>query len=304
MAALSPSPSTPLPLSPATKSVIAGSVAGMASVVVCHPFDTIRTRLQISPARFRGFFDCAKQTIQKETARGLYKGFLPPFFSQAVYKSVIFTTSSKIRNDVLPNVPPLQPFLTPTFVSLTSGAIAGGLNAFLVTPVELIRNRLQVQYENQRASRIYRGTTHCITQVVQREGVFALWKGLTTTILRDSLGVACYFLGYDFARGRLAQVDVMNDTAVLLTAGAFGGISFWAIALPFDTIKSLIQVDGTKGNYTGLVSSTSRLVREHGVSHLFRGWQAAFSRGIPGAAITFWAFDRTSKYLNEREAAG
>uniref|UniRef100_K3XCD0 Mitochondrial carrier protein n=1 Tax=Globisporangium ultimum (strain ATCC 200006 / CBS 805.95 / DAOM BR144) TaxID=431595 RepID=K3XCD0_GLOUD len=290
-------------LSPAAKSVLAGSMAGMASVVVCHPFDTIRTRLQISPARFHGFFDCARQTIQKETAMGLYKGFLPPFFSQAVYKSVIFTTSSKIRNDLLPCATLLQPYLTPMAVPLISGAIAGGLNAFLVTPVELVRNRLQVQYESQRASRSYRGAYDCIRQVVQREGGLALWRGLPTTVVRDSLGVACYFLGYEFARARLARVDSMNDTAVLLTAGAFGGVSFWAIALPFDTIKSLIQVDGTKGQYIGLVSSTTRLVREHGVSHLFRGWQAAFSRGIPSAAITFWAFDRTSTYLDELDAS-
>lgn len=279
-------------LSPWAKSVAAGSAAGMASVVACHPFDTIRTRLQISPTRFRGFFDCATQTVRNETVWGLYKGFLPPFFSQAVYKSVIFTTSARCRTE-------LQPYLAPSPAALVSGAIAGGLNAFLVTPVELVRNRLQVQYTHDRTSRVYRGTFDCLSQVVQREGFLALWKGLPTTIVRDSLGVAFYFLGYEFARQRLAGVKSMNETMRLLASGAFGGISFWAVALPFDTIKSLIQVDGQQGKYTGLVSATSRLVREHGAAHLFRGWQAAFSRGIPSAAITFWTFDRATKYLNE-----
>ncbi|KAJ0408991.1 hypothetical protein P43SY_002870 [Pythium insidiosum] len=185
----------PRRLSPWTKSVLAGSVSGMASVVVCHPFDTIRTRLQISPQRFRGFFHCASLTIQRESVLGLYKGFLPPFFSQAVYKSVIFTVSSRLRNDVLPSCSVLQPVLTPSSISLISGAVAGGLNAFLVTPVELVRNRLQVQYENDRATRRYRGTAHCVTQVLKQEGLLAFWRGLSTTVLRDSLGVACYFLG-------------------------------------------------------------------------------------------------------------
>ncbi|GLE07377.1 hypothetical protein PINS_up017539 [Pythium insidiosum] len=289
-------------LSPWTKSVVAGSVSGMASVVVCHPFDTIRTRLQISPHRFRGFFHCASLTIQRESVLGLYKGFLPPFFSQAVYKSVIFTVSSKLRNDVLPTCSSLQPFLTPSSVSLISGAVAGGLNAFLVAPVELVRNRLQVQYESNRATRRYHGTVHCITQVLKQEGFFAFWRGLSTTVLRDSLGVACYFLGFDFAKRHLTASRQLNDTSVLLAAGAFGGISFWAIALPFDTIKSLIQVDTTQGKNTTFIATTARLIREHGISHLFRGWQAAFSRGIPGAAITFWAFERTTGYLNSLEA--
>ncbi|KAK1929485.1 Mitochondrial basic amino acids transporter [Phytophthora citrophthora] len=289
----------PARLSPWTKSVIAGSVSGMASVVACHPFDTIRTRLQLSPARFRGFFHCAQLTIQQETMRGLYKGFLPPFFSQGVYKAVIFTTSATLRNDVLPHVPLLQPVLTPTVVSLTAGAIAGGVNAFLVAPVELVRNRLQVQYDNQPETRRYRGAYHCVSQVVRTEGITAMWKGLTTTVIRDSLGVAFYFLGYDFAKQRLTTSRNLGETATLLTAGAFGGISFWAVALPFDTIKSLIQADGKTGKYTGLVSSTARLVREDGVMQLFRGWQAAFSRGIPSAALTFWTFERANKFLNE-----
>lgn len=279
-------------LSPWTKSVAAGSVSGMASVVACHPFDTIRTRLQLSPARFRGFFDCAAQTVARESFWGLYKGFLPPFFSQAVYKSVIFTTSSTLRREVFSQQ-------SPSTAALCSGAIAGGVNALLVAPVELVRNRLQVQYENQHASSIYRGSWHCVTHVVRTEGVLGLWKGLTTTVARDSLGVAFYFLGYDFAKQRLQSSQVLNDSWALLAAGACGGLSFWAVALPFDTLKSLIQADGRAGKYTGLVASTRHLVREYGVSHLFRGWQAAFSRGIPSAAITFWTFERASRYLNE-----
>ncbi|ETN02119.1 hypothetical protein PPTG_16767 [Phytophthora nicotianae INRA-310] len=296
---MSSSPAPPAPLSPWTKSVVAGSVSGMASVVACHPFDTIRTRLQLSPSRFRGFFHCAQQTIQQETMRGLYKGFLPPFFSQGVYKAIIFTTSSTLRNDVLPHISLLQPVLTPTVVSLTAGAIAGGVNAFLVAPVELVRNRLQVQYDSQPETRKYRGAYHCVTQVVRTEGITAMWKGLTTTVIRDSLGVAFYFLGYDFAKKRLAESGKLGEMATLLTAGAFGGVSFWAVALPFDTIKSLIQADGKTGKYTGLASSTARLVREEGVMQLFRGWQAAFSRGIPSAAITFWTFERATKLLDE-----
>ncbi|EEY60539.1 Mitochondrial Carrier (MC) Family [Phytophthora infestans T30-4] len=296
---MSSSPASPVRLSPWTKSVVAGSVSGMVSVVACHPFDTIRTRLQLSPTRFRGFFHCAQQTVHQETMRGLYKGFLPPFFSQGVYKAVIFTTSSTLRNDVLPHMPLLQPILTPTAVSLTAGAVAGGVNAFLVAPVELVRNRLQVQYDNQPDTRKYRGAYHCVTQVVRSEGITAMWKGLTTTVIRDSLGVAFYFLGYDFAKKRLSESGKLGETATLLTAGAVGGISFWAVALPFDTIKSLIQADGRTGKYTGLVSSTARLVREEGVMQLFRGWQAAFSRGIPSAAITFWTFERANKFLDE-----
>lgn len=229
---------------------------------------------------------------------GLYKGFLPPFFSQGVYKAVIFTTSSILRNDVLPQVTLLQPVLTPAVATLTAGAIAGGVNAFLVAPVELVRNRLQVQYNNRPDLQLYRGAYHCITHVVRNEGIMALWKGLTTAIIRDSLGVAFYFLGYDFARRHLAESRMFGTTSSLLIAGAFGGVNYWTVALPFDTIKTLIQADGKAGKYTNLRLSMTTLIREEGVLQLFRGWQAAFFRGIPSAAITFWTFERASKLLD------
>lgn len=281
-------------------------------MVVCHPFDTIRTRLQISPERFsKSFFNCARNTFEKESVFGFYKGFLPPFFSQAVYKSVIFTTSTKFRTEILPNSEFLAPYLNPTRISLLSGAIAGGVNAFLVAPVELVRNRLQVQYDamerkgSRGRTRQEGSVRKLLTTVIRTEGIFPLWRGLGTTILRDSLGVACYFLAFDSAKQHLKRrfADPEKESLLVLTSGAIGGITFWAVALPFDTIKSLIQVSSGDSNskYNNLLSTTRALVKEEGVGQLFRGWQAAFSRGIPGAAITFWTFDKTTKLLNEFE---
>jgi solute carrier family 25 carnitine/acylcarnitine transporter 20/29 len=282
-------------LSPWKKSVIAGSISGMASVLVCHPFDTIRTRLQISPTRFsNSFFVCVEKTITQEGIFGLYKGFLPPFFSQAIYKSVIFTTSNKFRNDILHSNS-----LTPNMISFISGAFAGGLNAFLVAPIELIRNRLQIQYHNN-SPKSYHGTWHCFSSVLKREGFFALWKGLGSTILRDSFGVAFYFLTFDFAKQKITEKAPKNPDFVRLSAGALSGIAFWTIALPFDTVKSLIQVD-VDGKYCNLSAATRVLLKENGIGGLFRGWQAAFSRGIPGAAVTFWAFENSTKYLEQLE---
>ena len=77
-------------------------------------------------------------------------------------------------------------------------------------------------------------------------------------------------------------------------------ISFWIIALPFDTVKTLVQVDYT-GRYSGFLECAKSIVRNEGVGRLFRGWQAAFSRGIPGAAVTFWAYNSCNVYLERQK---
>ncbi|OQS04303.1 Mitochondrial Carrier (MC) Family [Thraustotheca clavata] len=265
--------------------IIAGSVSGMSSVVVCHPLDTIRTRLQ--HASSRSFSNVVLSTVRNEGLKGLYSGFFPPFFSQAVYKSVIFTTQSKVRSVISTTL--IEP--SPLFSTIVSGTIAGGLNATLVAPVELVRNRLQIQ--GQTSSTQYSGTFDVIAKVIKREGFLALWKGLSATIMRDSLGVGLYFVGFDLAKTHLP--NDWNPTLRILTAGAIGGISFWSIALPFDTVKTVIQVN--PHSKQGLIATGMRLIRTEGFGRVFYGWQAAFSRGIPGAAITFYAYDKTMSYL-------
>ncbi|TDH70255.1 hypothetical protein CCR75_000173 [Bremia lactucae] len=102
--------------------VLAGSVSGITSVAVRHLFDTTCQRLQVFPAHSRCFFHCIQRTVQRETTRGF----------QGVYKAIIFTTSSTLRNNVLPFIPLLQPVLIPTVLSLIAGEIDGGANAILV----------------------------------------------------------------------------------------------------------------------------------------------------------------------------
>lgn len=57
----------------------AGTVGGAAQLVVGHPFDTIKVKLQSQPTpppgqppKFAGAIDAVKQTLAAEGPRGLY----------------------------------------------------------------------------------------------------------------------------------------------------------------------------------------------------------------------------------------
>lgn len=71
-----------------------------------------------------------------------------------------------------------------------------------------------------------------------------------------------------------------------------------AVALPFDTVKSVVQVSTLRGaEREGMLSAGRRLVREGGVLRLFRGWQGAIGRAIPGSAVTLATFDLVKDML-------
>lgn len=58
---------------------IAGVAGGVAVVLVGHPFDTTKTRLQTAP---HGFYtdtmDCVKKTFHREGFKGFYSGINSP----------------------------------------------------------------------------------------------------------------------------------------------------------------------------------------------------------------------------------
>lgn len=61
------------------KSFAAGGFGGICAVLVGHPFDLIKVRLQTAPkGTYNGAIDAVKQTIAKDGARGLYRGVAAP----------------------------------------------------------------------------------------------------------------------------------------------------------------------------------------------------------------------------------
>jgi len=88
-------------------------------------------------------------------------------------------------------------------VSLVSGGAAGFGAKLVVYPFDLIKKRLQVQRmpDAALASGAVRRTTgliHCLVSIIQYEGVFGLYKGLSPSLIKaivtNSLYLSCYEL--------------------------------------------------------------------------------------------------------------
>jgi len=59
--------------------IIAGTCGGVAVVLVGHPFDTTKTRMQTAPERFyAGSLDCVLKTYRWEGMKGFYAGICSP----------------------------------------------------------------------------------------------------------------------------------------------------------------------------------------------------------------------------------
>lgn len=153
----------------------------------------------------------------------------------------------------------------------------------------------------------YRGPFDAVKQIVHQFGVTGMWKGLRPTMMRDMPGVGAFYATHTLATRALTEKftsvntdGVRSELPVVykLMAGSLAGIGFWSVALPFDTLKSRFQTD-TQKQYSGVVDCARQLFREGGVKGFYKGWSVAFSRGVPGAAVTFYTFGQLSQTLEQ-----
>jgi solute carrier family 25 (mitochondrial carnitine/acylcarnitine transporter), member 20/29 len=264
-------PSTAADVQP-WKSIFAGSIAGSMSVLVCHPLDVIRTRIQLSSHHH------AKLSLSL-----LYSGILPPLGAQSVYKAVIFGANSLSYNHLLPKSPTEENSMSSAIMStFVSGLIAGMVVSFVVAPVEYIRTQQIMKIDTKPTfARPWR-----------------LWRNLTPTLLRDGPGVGFYFLVFEGMKSYIVDVEY-DFLSRKVIAACCAGVSFWLWGLPFDNIKTVMEADSSRPHmHASFLSTSRRLYSEGGLIRFYQSLPVALARGIPSAAVTLTTFEYIVKCLD------
>lgn len=310
-------------------SIISGSLAGMVSVTLFHPFDVIRTKMQAttelvtksapSAAKTSGISSKSgpitvfSHTIQNGGLRAFYTGFSSPLFAQACYKSCVFTTNrltQRLIKDVRSNsLSSYQLTLADHFIC---GASAGAVNALIfVSPVEYVRSQLIAQHTH-----IAEGTTHLLKYGVMKgpidvvkatykeKGVFGLWKGAGITLVRDSVGCGSFFLAFALGQKHLPSITGAEPTSKLNTIGAgmMAGCSYWASSLPLDALKTLVQTGKANSARETFLYLLKRDGATATLKQLYNGWQLAFGRGCPSAAVTLTTYSTAYHFFSTKFA--
>jgi hypothetical protein len=278
--------------------LIAGGIAGSASVVVGHPMDTIKVRMQTgtSSALSGGF-------------RSLFKGMAAPLSSATAVNAIIFASygsSTRIWEDVFENGNHSSTAEASTLKAFTCGSIAGTVQAFIICPMEHIKCRLQVQ------SQLYKGPTDACTQIIKNHGLCrGLYRGMGVTLWRETPAFGAYFATYDSIKARVETIlEDKNDHHPIPThghawaasalAGGISGAFTWAIIYPFDVIKSRMQTSPLDRNLQkGMWTVGSDLVKKHGWQYMFRGLGVTLVRAFPVNAIIFPVYEFTLMQLGD-----
>uniref|UniRef100_A0A6I8NL42 Mitochondrial glutathione transporter SLC25A40 n=1 Tax=Ornithorhynchus anatinus TaxID=9258 RepID=A0A6I8NL42_ORNAN len=231
-----------------------------------------------APTHFTGTVDAFVKIIRQEGARTLWSG-LPPTLVMAVPATAIyFTTYDQLRSFLSHHGA-----TSDLYAPLVAGAVARLGTVTVVSPLELVRTKLQSQaltYQELRVS---------IRGAVAQGGWRSLWQGWGPTVLRDVPFSALYWFNYELVKRRLEDWMQSDRASVSISflAGALSGTVAAALTLPFDVVKTHRQIDLGKVETLRVTSprspSTWLLLRkirvESGTRGLFAGWSETCSWG-------------------------
>lgn len=292
---------SPTPYGRVLKDIFAGTMGGVAQVLVGQPFDTTKVRLQTSKTKI-GVVEVVQNLLRNEGPLAFYKGMLTPLLGVGVCVSVQFGVNESMKrffaayNRTIDGKVTHKPL--PLHQYYLCGLTGGVVNSFLAAPIEHVRIRLQTQ-TTVGSKREYLGPVDCIKKLVKAK---AIMRGLLPTMLRAGHGLGTYFAAYEALVVKENSKGIArNDIPAwkLCTFGALSGTILWLSVYPIDVIKSVIQTDNLQNpkHKNSMIRVARYLYSQHGISSFFKGFVPTMMRAAPANAATFVSFELTMRLL-------
>jgi solute carrier family 25 (adenine nucleotide translocator) protein 4/5/6/31 len=174
-----------------------GGLAGAVANTICYPFDFARTRLASDLAKgkpqFKGIADCILTTVRNQGITGLYTGWTVTCMGAFVYRAGQLGCFKQIQD--------MNPYqkdkgtlgAVSSFVAVT---IARTVVMPFNYPFDTVRRRMMLQSEKPLAERVYKGSIDCFSQVLRKEGLKGMYKGMVPELFRG-VGGSLVIVAYD-----------------------------------------------------------------------------------------------------------
>ena len=185
---------------PLSAEILAGGSAGMCQVIFTNPLEIVKIRLQVQGEAMKAASREGEQFTKRSAMwivrnlglQGLYKGAGACLLRDIPFSAIYFPTYSHLKKDFFGESPTKKLGILQL---LTAGAIAGMPAAYLTTPCDVIKTRLQV--ETRKGDTAYTGLTDAARKVWREEGFKAFFKGGPARVIRSSPQFGFTLAGYE-----------------------------------------------------------------------------------------------------------
>jgi solute carrier family 25 protein 39/40 len=250
---------------------------------------------KVCSGQMTGTMDVMVQIVRTEGITSLWSG-LPPTLVMAIPATVLyFTTYDQLKyawgyNEQDPST---------KYIPVVAGSAARSLTTTVISPIELIRTKMQSQQLG------YRELAKAVRITTNECGLGMLLRGLGPTLLRDVPFSGMYWFGYEYLKAMQLRdsgrkVPTFPEAFI---AGAASGTVAAIITLPFDVIKTHRQIELGKIEFckdkkvTSTWKMIAQLYKQKGPSALFAGIVPRILKVSPACAIMISSYEYGKKFF-------
>jgi len=170
--------------------ILSGGCAGGMQVFFTNPYELVKIRLQVQGTLrgTPGFEPKSAMTILREIGfRGLYKGASACWLRDIPFSAIYFPVYANVKKQFQ------EPLTKPDL--LLAGAIAGAPAAYLCTPADVVKPRLQA--DAKKGTQRFFGLRDCFLKTYREEGARVFFVGGGMRVFRSSPQFAVTLLVYE-----------------------------------------------------------------------------------------------------------
>lgn len=178
------------------------------------------------------------------------------------------------------------------------GLLACGLTHTLVTPLDLVKTRRQVD------SKLYTSNFQAWGKIFRGEGIRGVFTGWSPTLFGYSAQGAFKYGWYEYFKKTYSDIAgpenaVKYKTGIYLAGSASAEFLADIALCPFEAVKVRMQ-GGMPNPYTGTFNGISSIVAKEGIPGLYSGVIPLISRQVPYTMVKFASFETIVEMIYDR----
>ncbi|ODV91564.1 hypothetical protein CANCADRAFT_29957, partial [Tortispora caseinolytica NRRL Y-17796] len=189
-----------------TSPLICGAIARLFASSLTSPMELFRTRLQSLASvnngserpkvtAFRSTYIEISSLIKREGLHTLWRGLGLTLWRDVPFSAIYWLGFETIKASYLDKRPDSDSF-TPAFIA---GALSGSIAAFITTPFDVGKTRMQVYIDGNKAA-TSSSMISTMMDIGRSEGLAGLFKGLSPRVLKISPACAIMISSYDVTK--------------------------------------------------------------------------------------------------------
>jgi len=276
------------------KHLFAGGVAGAVSRTCVSPLERLKILYQVQPTQNLGIYESLRKMWVEEGFAGYMKGNGTNVVRIFPYSAVQFAAyewfAKVLKTEGKPDLNPLQ--------RLISGGLAGLTSVTATYPLDLVRTRLSVQTQDELK---YKGIANAFGTIIKEEGVLALYKGISATLLGVAPYVGLNFMVYETLKAYVkTNIQPQPSTVLLLCCGGISGAIAQTITYPCDVLRRKMQMQGFSSHhpvYRNTWDCVQITWRTQSFGGFYKGLVPNYLKVVPSISITFVVYENVKKMV-------